>query len=100
MASGLSERRLIHAVPWDKFLEGDQAALTPEEKAGLERIHHRGMQTCHSGALLGAGLLSSAGRGIEALSGLRGPSAASGYQERADRSLKVPFSAQHRDDGP
>jgi cytochrome c peroxidase len=53
-AIGAFERKLITPSRWDKFLEGDQAALTPAEKLGFNTFFTAGCQTCHSGALLGA----------------------------------------------
>ena len=53
-AIGAFERRLTTPSRWDKFLEGDQAALTPAEKRGFNTFVAAGCQTCHSGALLGA----------------------------------------------
>jgi len=53
-AIGTFERRLITPSRWDKFLEGDQAALSPAEKRGFNTFITAGCQTCHSGAFLGA----------------------------------------------
>jgi cytochrome c peroxidase len=53
-AIGAFERRLITPSRWDKFLQGDQTALTAAEKAGFNAFIAAGCQTCHSGALLGA----------------------------------------------
>jgi len=53
-AIGAFERKLITPSRWDKFLQGDQTALTAAEKAGFNAFITAGCQTCHSGALLGA----------------------------------------------
>jgi cytochrome c peroxidase len=51
---GAFERKLITPSRWDKFLAGDQAALTPAEKQGFNTFVTAGCQACHSGALVGA----------------------------------------------
>jgi cytochrome c peroxidase len=60
-AIGAFERKLTTPSRWDKFLEGDQAALTPAEKQGFNTYVTAGCQTCHSGALVGAGLYQKLG---------------------------------------
>jgi cytochrome c peroxidase len=52
-AIGAFERRLVTPSRWDKFLRGDQAALTNEEKAGFNDYMEAGCQACHAGAYLG-----------------------------------------------
>ena len=52
-AIGAFERKLVTPSRWDKFLAGDQAALTNEEKVGFVHYMDAGCQTCHSGAYLG-----------------------------------------------
>jgi len=60
-AIGAFERKLLTPARWDKFLKGDQAALTSEEKAGFIQFADAGCQMCHSGALLGAGMFQKIG---------------------------------------
>ena len=60
-AIGAFERKLITPARWDKFLMGDQAALTAEEKAGFNTFVGSGCQTCHAGALLGGNLYQKIG---------------------------------------
>jgi cytochrome c peroxidase len=60
-AIGAFERKLVTASRWDKFLKGDQAALTGEEKAGFNTFLAAGCQTCHAGALLGGNLYQKLG---------------------------------------
>jgi len=60
-AIGLFERGLITPSRWDKFLKGDQAALTPEEKAGFNRFLAADCDTCHSGALVGGNAFQKPG---------------------------------------
>ncbi len=52
-AIGAFERKLVTPSRWDKFLRGDQAALTNVEKAGFNDFMDAGCQTCHAGAYLG-----------------------------------------------
>jgi len=53
LAIGAFERGLMTPSRWDKFLNGDQAALSDEEKAGFKKFMEVGCQTCHAGAYLG-----------------------------------------------
>jgi cytochrome c peroxidase len=52
-AIGAFERKLVTPSRWDRFLRGDQNALTNEEKAGFNTYMETGCQACHSGAYLG-----------------------------------------------
>ncbi len=61
LAIGAFERKLLTASRWDKFLGGDQAALTNAEKAGLNKYLEVGCQTCHSGAYLGGSMFQKLG---------------------------------------
>jgi cytochrome c peroxidase len=54
-AVGAFERKLTTPSRWDKFLIGDQNALTADEKAGFQAYFEAGCQTCHSGAYVGGG---------------------------------------------
>jgi cytochrome c peroxidase len=60
-AIGTFERRLLTPARWDKFLKGDAAALTPEEKAGFNVFYETGCETCHAGALVGGNLYQRLG---------------------------------------
>jgi cytochrome c peroxidase len=60
-AIGAFERRLLTPSPWDRFLKGDEAALTAEQKAGFNAFIAAGCQTCHAGALLGGNLYQKLG---------------------------------------
>jgi cytochrome c peroxidase len=60
-AIGLFERGLITPSRWDKFLKGDQAALTQEEKIGLNQFLAAGCAACHSGVLLGGNTFQKIG---------------------------------------
>ena len=60
-AIGAFERRLVTPARWDKFLGGDQNALTSDEKAGFNAYVEAGCQTCHAGAYLGGNLYQKLG---------------------------------------
>lgn len=60
-AIGSFERKLVTPARWDRFLKGDQAALTPEEKAGFNTYMVAGCQTCHAGAYVGGNLYQKLG---------------------------------------
>jgi cytochrome c peroxidase len=60
-AIGAFERKLVTPGRWDKFLKGDQAALTPTEKAGFNTFIQAGCQACHAGALLGGNFYQKLG---------------------------------------
>ena len=52
-AIGAFERTLLVPAPYDKFIEGDLAALKGDQLRGLELFLDVGCTQCHSGALLG-----------------------------------------------
>ncbi len=52
-AIGAFERKLSTPSRWDKFLRGDQTALTAEEKTGFNAYVEAGCQACHAGKYLG-----------------------------------------------
>ncbi len=60
-AIGTFERKLLTPARWDKFVKGDAAALTSEEKAGFNVFYETGCETCHAGALLGGNLYQKLG---------------------------------------
>ncbi len=60
-AIGAFERRLVTSARWDKFLAGDQTALTDAEKAGLNKFLEVGCQTCHNGVYLGGSMFQKLG---------------------------------------
>ena len=53
MAIGAYARKLLTPGRWDKFLGGDQSALTDEEKAGLGAFMTASCTTCHAGRYVG-----------------------------------------------
>lgn len=60
-AIGAFERTLIPESRFDKFLEGDIAALNDQEKRGLNNFIDGGCITCHSGVVLGGQMLQKFG---------------------------------------
>jgi cytochrome c peroxidase len=60
-AIGAFERKLVTPSRWDRYLKGEEAALTVEEKSGMGTFITAGCQTCHSGALLGGSLFQRIG---------------------------------------
>jgi cytochrome c peroxidase len=60
-AIGAFERKLVTPARWDKFLKGDETALTAAEKAGFQTYVASGCQTCHAGALLGGNMFQKIG---------------------------------------
>ncbi len=52
-AIGAFERKLVTPSRWDGFLEGNQSALTDEEKAGFNTFAATGCQYCHYGTYIG-----------------------------------------------
>jgi cytochrome c peroxidase len=61
LAIGTFERGLLTPSRWDKFLNGDSAALTSEEQAGFHAFVNAGCSNCHAGALLGGNLFQKIG---------------------------------------
>ncbi len=60
-AIGAFERKLVTPSRWDKFLQGEQTALTAEEKSGFNAYIDAGCQTCHVGAYVGGNLFQKLG---------------------------------------
>ena len=55
------EATLVTPAPFDRFLAGDDAALTPEQREGLRTFVATGCAACHNGALLGGTALQKFG---------------------------------------
>ncbi|QRN94788.1 cytochrome-c peroxidase [Archangium violaceum] len=55
-AIGAFERQLVTPSRFDKFLAGDEKALTEAEKHGLKKFLEQGCQTCHNGPAIGGSL--------------------------------------------
>jgi cytochrome c peroxidase len=61
VAIGAFERNLVTPARWDKFLGGDDSALTEDELKGFNLFVSSGCQACHNGAQLGGGPLQKVG---------------------------------------
>jgi cytochrome c peroxidase len=60
-AIGAFERGLITPSRWDKYLNGDDKAVTPEEKAGFDTFTKTGCGSCHAGPLAGGNIYQRLG---------------------------------------
>lgn len=60
-AIGTFERKLLTPARWDRFLKGDQSALTAQEKAGFHAFAEAGCVLCHAGTLVGGNLYQRIG---------------------------------------
>jgi cytochrome c peroxidase len=60
-AIGAFERQLLTPARWDRYLEGDAAALTDDEKQGLKEFLDTGCQACHNGPYLGGRMFQRMG---------------------------------------
>lgn len=60
-AIGAFERKLTTPGKWDKFVAGDESALSDAEKAGLAEFITVGCTTCHMGTYLGGQLYQKVG---------------------------------------
>lgn len=52
-AIGAFERKLVTPSRWDRFLRGDESALSAEEKGGFNVFVEEGCAACHTGVLVG-----------------------------------------------
>jgi cytochrome c peroxidase len=60
-AVGAYERTLVTPSPFDSYLGGNQEALPPIAKAGLEKFINTGCVACHNGVGVGAGMYQKFG---------------------------------------
>jgi len=60
-AIGAFERKLMTPSRWDRFLQGDKAALNDAEKAGFLKFVETGCTTCHMGACVGGTMYQKLG---------------------------------------
>lgn len=61
-AIGAFERGLITPGPFDRFMQGDDEALTTAQLTGLELFINKGCVTCHSGPGVGGGMYRMLGQ--------------------------------------
>jgi cytochrome c peroxidase len=60
-AIGAYERTLVTPSPFDAYLAGNQEALSPAAKAGLEKFINTGCVACHNGVGVGGGMYQKFG---------------------------------------
>jgi cytochrome c peroxidase len=60
-AIGFFERRMLSPSRFDKYLQGDSAALNDKEKAGLQLFVSSGCIACHSGVAVGGQMFQKIG---------------------------------------
>jgi len=60
-AIGAYERTLVTPSPFDAYLEGNAAALSPAQEAGLREFVQTGCTTCHNGVGVGGGMFQKFG---------------------------------------
>ncbi len=90
LAIGAFERGLMTPSAWDRYLKGDESALTPAQLAGLQAFLDDGCQACHNGALLGGTSYQKLGL-ARPYPGLADPGRYDVTKVEADRgSFKVP----------
>jgi len=61
VAIGAFERRLVTPAPFDRWLEGDDEALTDEQKKGYEVFTSSGCTSCHLGPAVGGSMYQKLG---------------------------------------
>jgi len=61
LAIGAFERKLVTPSRWDRFLNGDSAAITQEEMAGHHEFMHQGCASCLNGAYVGGRMFQKLG---------------------------------------
>ena len=55
------ERKLVTPSRWDKFIAGDDAALSDDEKRGFDTFFEKGCFSCHNGVAVGGGSFQKLG---------------------------------------
>ncbi len=99
-AIGTFERQLLTPARWDRFLKGDQAALTTAEKEGLATYLDTGCHTCHAGTLLGGNLYQKLGV-VKPYPDTSDPGRFKVTEQEGDRMLfKVPMLRNVEKTGP
>ncbi len=89
-AIGAFERKLMTPSRWDRFLQGDKAALSDAEKAGFLKFVETGCATCHMGACVGGTMYQKLGV-VKPYPGLKDEGRAKVTKREEDRFFfKVP----------
>jgi cytochrome c peroxidase len=99
-AIGAFERTLVVPSRFDKFLGGDEKALTDAEKKGLETYLAAGCTACHLGEGLGGGMYQKLGL-VKPVPGLKDEGRAKISKSEADKFFfKVPTLRNVEKTGP
>ena len=93
------ERRLVTPAPFDRYLAGDDGALSKDQKKGLETFIAIGCPTCHTGPLLGGSLYQKLGLVEPYPTGDRGRAEATGSKSD-EYFFKVPSLRNIAKTGP
>jgi cytochrome c peroxidase len=90
-AIGAFERILVTISPFDHFLNGNDNALSPEQKEGLEIFMNAGCQACHRGKVLGGETFAHFQTPTERKTGISNPGRFDFTGRESDRHFfKVP----------
>ncbi len=99
IAIGAFERGLVTPSAFDRYLAGDDAALSPAARAGLDKFVSLGCVSCHNGPGFGGGLYRILGQVHPYSTGDVGRFAVTGKEE--DRNVfKVPSLRNVTETGP
>ena len=60
-AIGAFERGLVTPSRWDRYVSGDQSALSADEQRGLSTFVRTGCSSCHNGAYVGGQMFAKLG---------------------------------------
>jgi cytochrome c peroxidase len=83
-AIGAFERTLVTPSRFDRYLAGEDAALTASEKVGLQRFISSGCAACHNGEGVGGGMFQKLGL-VEPLTDLKDEGRSAFTKNAADR---------------
>lgn len=61
LAIGAYERTLLTPAPFDRFLQGDAEAISPQARRGLDKFMSIGCSGCHNGVVLGGQMFQKFG---------------------------------------
>lgn len=99
-AIGAFERKLVTPSRWDKYLGGDETALTDAEKKGFNTFYESGCMACHMGPGLGGQMFQKLGL-VEPFPDLKDNGRFDATQNEADKYFfKVPSLRNIAKTGP
>jgi len=100
LAIGAFERKLMTPSRWDKFLKGDQTALSAAEQAGFNKFVDAGCAICHNGPYVGGGSYQKLGM-VKPWKKDQDPGRAAITRQEAERAVfKVPSLRNIEKTGP